>query len=61
MDEQGLQSLFEKFSARENDEMTTYIKAETIFFAVGSIIVSAILPVRMLISVWRQYNNKSVE
>ena len=61
MDEQGLQSLFEKFSARENDEMTTYIKAETIFFAVCSIIVSAILPVRMLISVWRQYNNKSVE
>lgn len=61
MDEQGLQSLFEKFSALENDNMTNYIKSETIFFGVGSIIVSAILPIRMVISIWRQYNHKNTE
>lgn len=61
MDEQGLQSLFEKFSAAENDKLTNYLKSETIFFGVGSIIVSAILPVRMLISIWRQYNSTGKE
>ncbi len=58
MDEQGLQTLFENFSATQNDKLSNYLKSETIFFAVGSIIVSTILPIRMLISIWRQYNGK---
>lgn len=61
MDEQGLQSLFEHLSAEENFKLTRYVKGETIFFGVGSILVSAMLPVRLLISVWRQYNNKPTE
>lgn len=60
IDEQGLQSLFEDFSAVESDNLTSYIKNETVFFGVGSIIVSAIVFVRMLISIWAQYNNKKL-
>lgn len=61
MDEQGLQSLFENLSAEDNFRLTRYIKGETIFFGVASILVSAILPVRLLISVWRQYNKKGTD
>lgn len=60
IDEQGLQSLFENFSAVENDNLTSYIKNETVFFGVGSIIVSAIIFIRMLISIWAQYNKKKL-
>jgi hypothetical protein len=58
IDEQGIQSLLEKLSARDNENISTYIKSETIFFSVASIIVTAALPFRMLISVWRQINKK---
>lgn len=58
IDEQGIQSLFEHLSAKQNDSLSNYIKNETIFFSVASIMVSIMLPIRMLISVWRQYNKK---
>lgn len=58
IDEQGIQSLLEKLSAHDNEMISSYIKSETIFFSVGSIIVTAALPIRMLISVWRQINKK---
>ncbi|HMG14322.1 MAG TPA: hypothetical protein VK590_02675 [Saprospiraceae bacterium] len=58
IDEQGIQSFFEKLSAQDNEHISSYIKNETIFFSVGSILVSVALPFRMLISVWRQINKK---
>ena len=58
IDEQGIQSLFEHLSFKENDRLSNYIKNETIFFSVSSIIVGVAFPLRMLISVWRQYNKK---
>ena len=58
IDEQGIQSLFEHLSFQENDKLSSYMKNETIFFSVGSIITGVAFPLRMLISVWRQYNGK---
>jgi hypothetical protein len=40
--------------------MTQYIRSEFLFFGVGSVIVSILLPFRMIISVWRTKNKGTV-
>ena len=56
MDEEGLQQLTSGLGVTEQEDLLQYIRAEMIFFGVGSIISAIALPVRLIISIWRQYN-----
>ena len=64
IDEEGTQSLFsleylkEQVPIRNQEGLAGYIKTETIFFAVGSIITTILMPFRMILSLWRTYNTE---
>ena len=64
IDEEGTQSLFSLQYLREQvpllnqESMANYIRTETIFFAVGSIITTILMPIRMIRSIWRTYNTE---
>lgn len=64
IDEEGTQSLFslkylkEQVPIRNQDGLGGYIRTETIFFAVGSIITTILMPFRMILSLWRTYNTE---
>lgn len=60
LDEKGIQTITAHLTESRQLALAKYIPSEFIFFAVGSIMVSLMMPFRMLISVWRTYNlNKS--
>lgn len=59
-DEVGLQELVKHLSVDDQNGMMKYIKTEYIFFGVSSIICSLILPIRMIISLWRVRNKGTV-
>ena len=60
VDREGLEGLFEHFSWEGQSAMVDYVRTEMILFGVGSIIVAAIMPFRMLISFWRTHNRGTV-
>jgi len=41
-------------------EISNYMKYQFIFFATGSFIVMVLLPIRMIVSVWREINRGTV-
>ncbi len=41
---------------RADPHLAGYIKSEMLLFGVGSVIISVILPFRMILSLWRQHN-----
>lgn len=61
LDNKGLQSFNEYFvdgvSNETRQTILTYLEREMIFSGTASVIVSILIPFRMLISVWRVYNN----
>ncbi len=60
IDDKGIESLTIHLTEEQQIALAKYISREFIFFAVGTIIVFMMLPVRMLISIWRTHNlNKS--
>jgi len=62
LDENGTQTLFSLKYLREqvpisgHTSLMSYIKTQTIFFGVGSIITTFLMPFRMILSIWRTYN-----
>jgi hypothetical protein len=60
MDEKGLQSLVDHMHVTKQTSMIRYMKHEMIFFGVGSIITGILLPIRMIISLWRMRNKGTV-
>ena len=56
LDEEGVVSLLGKLSAEEQYSMAKYIRYQKIFFGTGAIITLAMLPVRMIVSLWRRKN-----
>jgi hypothetical protein len=60
MDEQGLQSLVDHLHVRRQTGIIRYIKHEMIFFGVSSVITGVLLPVRMIVSLWRMRNQGTV-
>lgn len=62
MDSEGLLS-FEKYfrpevTAEEKQYVIQYLKREFLFFGVASVITAALMPFRMVLSIWRVYNQK---
>jgi len=60
MDEKGLQTLVDHLQVTRQTSLINYIKNEMIFFGVGSIITGILLPIRMIISLWRMRNKGTV-
>lgn len=56
LDEEGVVSLLGELSAEEQYSMAKYIRYQKIFFGTGAIITLAMLPVRMIVSLWRRKN-----
>ena len=60
VDEKGLQTLVDHLHVTKQSSVILYIKNEMIFFGVGSIITGILLPIRMIISLWRMRNKGTV-
>lgn len=56
VDEQGLHDLTYHLNYNQQMTLVKYIQTEVLFFGVGSVVSSVVLPVRLMISVWRDYN-----
>ena len=60
LDEKGLQVLVDHHPVQKQYRIMKYIQGEMTFFGVASVISAVVLPLRMLISVWRMYNRGTV-
>jgi hypothetical protein len=60
LDENGILSFLGHLSPPRIDSMDKYIRNEIGFFSIGAIISSAILAIRLIISVWRVRNKGTV-
>ena len=60
VDEKGLQTLVDHLHVSKQTSIINYIKHEMVFFGVGSIITGILLPIRMIISLWRMRNKGTV-
>lgn len=64
LDEQGSQALLSpEYLSKEvpisrRSRLLSYIRTETLFFGVGSVITTIIMPFRMILSLWRTYNTE---
>ena len=56
IDEQGLQELTYQLKFRDQNALSKYIKNQVLLFGVGAVIAAIILPIRLFISVWKDFN-----
>jgi len=57
LEEVGLQEVVGHLHASRQYRMIRYIQGEMLFFGVGSAVALTVLPIRMIVSIWRIYNN----
>ncbi len=60
IDDKGIESITQHLPEARQIALHKYIISEFIFFATGSMIVCVMMPIRMLISIWRTHNLKKV-
>ena len=60
IDEKGIESLTLHLPEARQIALQKYIISEFIFFSIGTIMVCIMMPIRMLISIWRTHNLKQV-
>jgi len=60
IDEEGLYSILENFAVEKQRSLGSYIKTQMIFFWTAAVISAVLLPMRMIISLWRQKNRGTV-
>ncbi len=56
IDEEGLNDVLQNLSESDRGSMFNYIRTEMLFFAMAAILGMVALPVKMVKSVWRDYN-----
>lgn len=59
-DEEGLRSIMDNLHIDQQNSISTFIKTEMVFFWAAAFICNALLPFRMIISIWRKIN-KGIE
>ncbi len=59
-DEIGLQEFYTSLDYAKQKMMMKYNKAEFFLFGTGSIITAILFPMRMILSIWRNYNKGTV-
>lgn len=60
LDEKGIESLTIHLSEDRQVALSKYISHEYIFFSVGTMIACILLPFRLIVSIWRTYNQNKV-
>lgn len=60
LDERGMDAVVGALPLEKQSSLITYIRSEYLLFGVGAIVGSIVLPVRLLISIWRIYNKVGV-
>lgn len=60
MDEEGLQTIVDHLHVADQTRLMRYIKQEMVFFGVGSVITGILLPIRMIVSLYRMRNSNRV-
>lgn len=60
LDYEGILTLVASLPVDQQEGYARYIQSELLLFGVGSVISTSIFPVRLIISVWRQYNRGTV-
>ena len=58
--EEGLETFMLHLPLEQKETLKTYIRNEMVLFGTGSIIVGVLLPLRLLRSIWRNYNKGTV-
>lgn len=56
----GLEEMFAHLSLEGQTALSKYVRAEMLFFGTASVITSALMPFRLLISFWRTHNRGTV-
>jgi hypothetical protein len=57
LEEKGLQTLVDHHPVKKQYSVMRYIQKEMIFFGVASALSAVVLPMRMLLSIFRMYNH----
>lgn len=60
LDENGIDALVQNLDYDNHWNFANYIKTEMYFFGAASLVVTALLPFRLLLSVWRNRNRGTV-
>ncbi len=60
VDEQGPLALVRELPDHQQESMFKYIRSVILFFGVGGVIVTVVLAIRLIVSVWRLRNRGSV-
>ena len=60
LDEIGLQELLSRFNEKDQKSLSLYIRSEMIFFGTAFVISSCMVPLKMIRSIWKQYNRNEV-
>lgn len=55
-DEEGLKSIMGNLSNKKQEQLSIYIRTEMVLFWVAAFISNALLPFRMLVSIWKKIN-----
>lgn len=55
-DEQGIMSMLTSLPFKEQTKFITYIKTEVLLFFTTAFIANALMPIRMIVSLWREIN-----
>ncbi|MEO1518929.1 MAG: hypothetical protein AAFV95_28190 [Bacteroidota bacterium] len=60
LDEQGLETFMASLSTDSQLKLASFIRNEMLLFGVGSIFSTILLPLRLIISIWRTHNKGTV-
>jgi hypothetical protein len=60
IDENGIEGVVGDLAFGKRENIATFIRAEMLFFGVGSVISAIVLPFRLVVSVWRTRNRGTV-
>ena len=60
LDERGVEHFLRHLPLPQQEALGGYIRSELLLFGTGSIICTILLPLRMIISVWRTHNKGTV-
>jgi hypothetical protein len=56
LDENGMEPIVESLPKGDQLNMMNYIRSEMLLFGVGSVISCVVLPLRLVVSIWRRIN-----
>lgn len=58
LDEEGVLGFMGHLSPSKIEALEKYLRHEFVLFGVGSVVAATIMPFRLIIAVWRQFNRK---